>query len=374
VRLRTCIALELLFGAATLTSFGVGAVWGAGRLFDYVLVREGVAVAATAEVPAPAPLSRIAPARLEISALPPPRAELAPPPAPTLTVFGAPDDELLAPLRDAPLVKAKVNGGGTTLSLRLDFEGGARAAFKPEQVFSQSNPRREIAAYRLDRLLGLGRVAPAFARRFTVDELVAVLGPTGGQAVREQAISRGGVIAGELSWWIPTIVDAHIGGFPIVATDGIVTWRRLLKAGADRTALSDADRELVRQISDMVLFDFVTDNIDRWSGANAKASPDGRVLYYMDNTMSFSTNPGGHVRSYTYLKRVETFSRHVVDRLRALDADQLRAAMAAGPEEPLGALLTAEELGALLTRRDAALAYIDDLIAKHGEEAVLGFP
>ena len=37
------------------------------------------------------------------------------------------------------------------------------SAFKPEQTFPQSDPRREIAAYRIDRLLRINHVAPAKA-------------------------------------------------------------------------------------------------------------------------------------------------------------------------------------------------------------------
>ena len=47
----------------------------------------------------------------------------------------------------------KLNIGGSSLSIRLDFASGARAAFKPHQIWPQSKPRREIAAYRIDRYL-----------------------------------------------------------------------------------------------------------------------------------------------------------------------------------------------------------------------------
>ena len=65
---------------------------------------------------------------------------------------GRPAAGELAAHTGAPGVK--LNHGGTSLSLRIDFAGGARAAFKPEQTHPQSDPRRrEIAAYRIDRLL-----------------------------------------------------------------------------------------------------------------------------------------------------------------------------------------------------------------------------
>jgi hypothetical protein len=88
--------------------------------------------------------------------------------------------------------------------------------------------------------------------------------------------------------------------------------------------------------------------------------------------LAFGKNRRGHDKSHRYLQRVQTFSRRLVARLRALDEAQLRAALAdAGPFERL---LTDEEIAAVLGRRDRALAYVDGLIATHGEAKVLAFP
>jgi hypothetical protein len=392
VRLRTCVLLELMVGASTLTGVGFGAVFGVGELRHYVALRESTAVAATArsavlpaEPPAPPvatepPSAPVAvpepPAAVATTEVAPPAVAAAEPAAPPITnVFGIADEELLAPVRTGTVTKVKLNRGGTSLSLRLDFDTGGRAAFKPEQVFAHSNPRKEIAAYRLDRLLGLGRVPPAEARRFAVDELKSALDPSMRGTLTERlahdAVDRDGTITGEVSWWVPVLTDARIREFRIDETDGIVSWRRLLRAGA---TLPERDRGMVTQIADMVLFDFLIDNLDRWSGSNTKASPDGKTLYFMDNTMSFSVNREGHEKSKQYLRRCQTFSRRLVARLRVLDETQIREALAPVADGPLASLLTGNEIAALLGRRDAALAYIDDLIGQHGEATILAFP
>jgi len=123
----------------------------------------------------------------------------------------------------------------------------------------------------------------------------------------------------------------------------------------------------------MTLYDFVIDNTDRWTGNNAKVSEDGVVLYFMDNTLSFSRSKSGSHKSHLYLERVQTFSRRLVARLRSLDVAEVRAVLApdAAPFDPL---LTDTEIEGLMGRRDAALSYIDGLIALHGEAAVLVFP
>lgn len=375
MRLGACIALEALTAIAVLG----GAAYGARSIAAEL--REPAAPSTPAAPRAPAAPSIAmdpgpAPAPVEpppIAPTPPPPVEPAPPPDVTAgwSFAGQPDAALLAPLRDGTPKRIKVNRGGTSLSLRIELDNGARAAFKPDQIHGHSNPRREVAAYRVDRLLGIGRVPPAIPVEYSLQTIVnAVDPPAARPQVREEMIQRGGVVRGELSWWIPVIADAYIDGARIDETDGIVAWRRWLKAGAtippDRVALC-------QQLSALALFDFLIDNVDRWTGNNAKVSEDGSVLYFMDNTMAFGKNPRGHLKSWNYLQRAQTFSRSLVERVRALDEAQLRAVLTPDAA-PFDALLTDEEIAALLGRRDRALTYIDGLISKHGEAKVLAFP
>ena len=227
--------------------------------------------------------------------------------------------------------------------------------------------------YRIDRLLGIGRVPPAIAVSYPLDALVAAVDRNDGVArtrLREQTIPRGGRLRGELSWWIPVLADGMIDRVRIDSTDGIIVWRRWLKAGA---TIPPARVELCRQLSTMALFDFVIDNTDRWTGNNAKMSEDGTVLYFMDNTLAFGKNPAGHHKTLLYLQRAQTFSRRLVARLRALDRAQLVAVLSTDTGG-FDALLTDAEIDAVLGRRDRALAYVDGLIATHGEAKVLAFP
>src|SRR5205085_2843555 len=145
--------------------------------------------------------------------------------AATGTVFDAPDDELLAPLGATPVAHVKLNHGGTSLSLRLEFASGARAAFKPEQTYIQSDPRREIAAYRIDRLLGIGHVAPAKAYEVEIGDLVDGVDPefrgyTVGR-IRDAAVLHGTKVRGELSWWIPEIRDLKIDKWRVDEPEGM---------------------------------------------------------------------------------------------------------------------------------------------------------
>ena len=116
---------------------------------------------------------------------------------------------------------------------------------------------------------------------------------------------------------------AKVGGFPIDSVDGIVTWTRYLTVGRP---IAHVDGAIAAQISNLVLFDFFIDNVDRWSGGNVRMSEDGRVLYFMDNTASFGTGRPGSGRTRAYLRKVQKFSRTMVRSLRDLDEAQVRAA------------------------------------------------
>lgn len=361
MRLATCIALELAVAAGA-----VGGVWlGVSRVAHVALHGQVAAAATTADpdVTLPALVEPLAPARLPIA-------------APFVaTVFGAPDDDLLAPLGASPLARAKLNHGGTSLSLRLEFASGARAAFKPQQVHPQSDPRREIAAYRIDRMLGIGHVAPAKSIALPVDELVGAIDPEGRPYTQarlaEEATIRDGLLRGVVSWWIPEIIDLKFHGAKLDEADGMAAWVALLQHGAK---IPEADRGLVAQLSACVLFDVLIDNADRWSGSNTKGAPDGKTLYFMDNTLSFQPFTVGHESNVGVLHKIEVFSRSLVGKVRALSYASLVATLAGSDPGGLAPLLTPLEIRAILARRDNAVRYIDMLIEQFGADAILALP
>ena len=378
MRLRSCVAIELAVGSVVAAACAGAAMWGLSELrsldsrearADATPVAGAVAAAGTSatrpepdeEVPDAAPRDEASDAG---SAADQP---------PWMGSFGGkPDHLLLAPLREPAIAGVRLNRGGTSISLRIDFENGARAACKPSQIHIHSQPRREVAAYRINRLLGLQSVPPAVGRRFRFSDIVDHLESVTHRrrVIAEGSPEKDGTVLAELSWWIPVLEEARIQGFTIDSTDGVVTWKRYLAQGR---AVPDDVAGIVSQVSQLVLFDFVINNADRWSGGNVKASEDGRVLYFMDNTMSFGDDDNGFGKTRTYFERAQKFSRRMVERLRALDADGLRAALTTDIE-PFDYLLTDVEQKSVLARRDYALRYIDRLIERHGEEAVLVFP
>jgi hypothetical protein len=281
---------------------------------------------------------------------------------------------LLEPVAASPLTRVKLNHGGTSLSLRLEFASGARAAFKPQQIHPQSDPRREIAAYRIDRLLGIGHVPPAKSAAFALDDVIAAVEPAGrayaASRITEEAIARHGKLHGEVSWWIPEIKLVRIAGHGIEEPEGQAAWSAYLQAGAE---MPDELRPMLAQIATAILFDLLIDNSDRWSGNNTQGSLDNRILYLMDNTLSFSTFTLGHTTNLSKLYKIQVFPRALVGRLRGLTPEMVEAALGA-EDELLGPLLTRAEIRAMIARRDHFLEYIDRLIAELGDSAVLALP
>jgi hypothetical protein len=360
VRLVGYVLLELAVGASLLAGAGLGVVVGTRELAE--LVRPAHA----SEAPSP----------------PRHHVEYAPVPAPeSLGVggtrgyfLGVKDEILLAPLLEGKLTRVKFNRGGSSVSLRLDFEGGGRAAFKPDQTNLQSIPRREIAAYRVSRLLGLESVSPAVGRGFKLSELIEKLDAgsrdTAARIASEAVVDAEGMVIGELSWWIPVITDAAIDGVRIDSVEGVTAWRQYLAAGA---AEPYSGRHLLPQISNMVVFDYLINNPDRFSGSNSKSSPDGRTLFFMDNTLSFGPVREGSTKVRLYLEKVQKFSRGLARRVRALDEEAVREAMTRDTG-PYPRLLSDEEIEGVMFRRDALLAYWSELEAAHGTTQVFVYP
>ncbi|HET9622655.1 MAG TPA: hypothetical protein VFP84_14885 [Kofleriaceae bacterium] len=362
MRLSMCIALELVAAASVAAGAWLVVTRAPELAHTYIKAHEAEAATATG-------LPRRGAALVPLE-----RSQLAVVPPPVDTVFGVPDADLLAPIASAPLVKAKLNHGGTSLSMRLDFASGARAAFKPQQVHPQSDPRREIAAYRIDRMLGIGHVAPCKSAGFEVDALVAAFEPgKRGQAaarIEDEALPRHGKLYGEVQWWIPDIKLLQLDGQNIDEPEGQAIWSDDLQVGA---RVPPDHAPIVAQIATVILFDLLIDNSDRWSGNNTQGSLDGRTLYFMDNTLAFSLFTLGHASNLSKLNKIQVFPRKLVGKLRQLTIESI--AEAVGPDdELLGPLLTPGEIRAMIARRDHVLEYIDRLIAEFGENAVLALP
>jgi hypothetical protein len=285
------------------------------------------------------------------------------------TFLGMQDDVLIGRLRRQPIARMRLNHGGSSLSFRVEFADGSRAAFKPAQTHLQTIPRKEVAAYRLNRLLGLSAVAPAAPRMVSREEIFGHLhGDTVPLLPRirsETIFDPRGYTAGVMMYWIPVIKDSGLD-----TTEGIAQSVQWLTAGQ---AIPPAKHGLAAQLSDMIVFDFLTANPDRYSGGNMMTNEDGSRLYFMDNTLSFFIEPEGNERTWTALRRAQRFSRQLYEALGRITEPVLTQIMAEASEGEYE-ILTKPEIRAVVSRRDALRRYIDGLMASRGAQETLYFP
>jgi hypothetical protein len=285
------------------------------------------------------------------------------------TFLGMSDELLLERVRRQPIVRFKLNHGGSSLSFRVEFADGSRAAWKPTQTNTQTIPRKEIAAYRLNRLLGLNAVPPAAPRAVSRDELFQHLHPESLEALprikAETVFGANGQTIGTASYWIPVIKDSGLDT-PEGRQVGQIWLTQGQPIPPDRVAMA-------AQLSDLIVFDFLTANPDRYSGGNMKMSPDGGQLFYMDNTMSFFVDPNGIPRNRDALEKTQRFSRALYQALGRVTQPTLEKALT----EEIGApfeILTPAEIAAVVSRREAVHQHVAALIAAFGERKVLAFP
>lgn len=320
------------------------------------------------------------------------------------------DPRYLPPMRtlqpDVDLDAIKYLGGGSTIVLRFLKDKTTIAAFKPRQTRLQSDPRAEIAAWRLCPLVRCGFDVPynepVRLEWKAFDGLYARLSSEKQRAYRDANFSdlkatrdEAGVswVEGTMKAWVPDFTEYPIEISQIwrpwmqqsnplepmmegLAVDAIDPIRKLHPSG-DRLVKelrrhmgSMPRRELARQLSNLIAYDFLINNWDRFSGAkefwgvNCQFAH-GRFVS-IDNGASFSRTPNEKVERQ--LERVQRFSRQFVAAVRALDHDTTLARLF-----PDASDYERERFATFWSQRERLLAHIDALIAEHGEEAVLAF-
>jgi hypothetical protein len=273
------------------------------------------------------------------------------------TFGGLPEDRILDAIRTGRIV-GRQNVGSTSVNFHLRLAGDIDAAWKPRTSTHGETYRAEIAAYRLNRMLGLSRVPPAVSR--SVPRSALHLAPTSPVIAERDLTVRGAAI-----YWVPVLRDSLID-----RPREIERWSSWLRQGREVPADQRARAE---EISTLLVFDFLTGNWDRWSGANVPMDAAGHLIY-RDNNGAFE-EPfvlGLMQNGMAWLRRSQRFSASVIARARALTDASIREEMALDGD-PAHPPLTEAQRRSLLRRRDALLVYIDGLIRRHGEAAVLAF-
>lgn len=369
-----------MLSALALLALGCGAA--PQRAVQRATLAESAAIAAAlAPIPAPAPLALVATvtpdgasgADLPVSAAPEPERFL-----------DHDDLPILEALSTQEIVRVERGSGGRSLSFRATLADGTHAYFKPEQSFNGMSWYAEIAAYHLDRELGLGRVPPVVGRRIAWSELRPAA--RGDARVGELAVGDDGTLRGALLWWVPERLVPlpldenwerwlRIEGEP----DTITPFQRPNHYRDARAAGRAAPRSSetpepdvpgrAAELSDLIVFDYLAHNLDRWgtNNTNVRTVGTGGPLMFLDNAASFTLRRPRIGLMDTRLEHVQRFRRSTIDAVRELDIERFAARIEA---DPLAPALDRRQLENLEERRRHLLAYVDSLVEAHGEEAV----
>lgn len=296
-------------------------------------------------------------------------------------------------------------GGGRSISLKLVRAGKNVYAFKPAQVEWEDGWRSEIAAYRFceivrcnfeipwsatarvsredfEELYGMETLKQRnYAERFEDLNWVTEAGPDGVQ--REY-------LYGVIKDWVPSFTE-----WPIEYTHVWEPWLRastsvealdlpleraleplgLYKSGLyarriEAHASAATTRSIAAQLSDMLVFDYLTNNWDRFSrveeyyGVNTHFAH-GRFVS-IDNGACF------HLQSSTRVdarfEPVERFSRSLVVALQMLERSWLDPILF-----PNASVSELDRLDVFWTRHMDLLARVEELVESRGEADILFF-
>jgi hypothetical protein len=290
-----------------------------------------------------------------------------------------PSDDVLESLREQPVVRAKKGGGGRSLSFRVTLGDGTVAYFKTEQTFA-AHWYSEVASFHIDRMLGLRRVTPVAARKLPWSRLSRAAGTD--PRVSELRIGKDGSVRGALIAWIdgklvPAAlpdgweawlrVDEPKGATPFQRAGGWRSGKHKWAADVEPHAPDTPDRPA--ELSDLVLFDYMIGNLDRWGGnfTNVRTLGHGGPLVHLDNANGFHRRDGGRDLLDAQLTAVQRFRRSTVDAIRAFDPSELEKRL---EREPAGPILDREQLDALEVRRQRLLEHVDEMQHAHGAAAM----
>jgi len=314
-----------------------------------------------------------------------------PPPANYTTdnFFGErPDSPLREKLLNGRIQKVEKGKGGRSLGFKLMLDTGEKAYFKAHQTFSAANWFGEVASYHLDRMLGIGRVPMVVSRMFPWEALA----PAAGKDVRKaEIIVNGTMVQGALVAWVTGGLQplpyqpgwerwVRVNGWP---TSAISPYQRpsvwasqqamrnvpiSKDERARRRALRpEPDREdRASELSDLVVFDYLTRNQDRWGGENANVLIRGQhgPLVFLDNGASFEPGDPRPSLMEARIHALQRFRRRTIAAVRAFDIEKYRERLS---KEQIQPVLTEAQIAGLVARRQHLLEWVAENEKNFGE-------
>jgi hypothetical protein len=282
----------------------------------------------------------------------PPAAAPSGPPA--RTYLGRAEDDWLRQLAERPVVRVVQRFSSTLQVFRIDLGDGVEASFQPEIRHLETFWRRDVTSYHLARLLGIEhRVPPTVGRRVPVSAFRRI-----GRGV-PFVVDHQGMVAGSASAWVPELRRAHMH-----TPEAQRVWRRWMRTGYPIPASLN---ERARQVSQVLVFDYLAANYDRWNCCNI-ALDDRGDLVFRDNDAGWEP---GVIRRVGSPRGIGRVPRSLYEHLQRATPEALRASVETDPMAQRVRLVRHGAYEGYEGRRQALLRHLRELIARHGEGAVL---
>ena len=295
----------------------------------------------------------------------------------TTRFLGEPDWPMRLALASGEVAEIEKGRGGRSLAFKITLADGTQGYYKPEQSFSAAHWYGEVASYYLDRELGLGRAIPTIGRALPWQPLREVAGSD--PRVSEVTVQPDGTVRGAFIWWVPGGLDPVAPGtgwerwVRIAGALGVTPYQRPIgwsrgEPADDGPPATEPDvPERPAELSDMIVFDYLTTNVDRWGGSftNVRTRGAGGPLVYLDNGAGFTAGPTARIPLMdARLEALQRFRRSTVDAIRRLDVARLRERMAL---DPLAPVLSDRHFEQLEERRRHLLAHVGAMEARFGD-------
>lgn len=277
------------------------------------------------------------------------------PAAPTGRSFrGYDPDALMQEMATRPVQRVIERFSSSTMVFHMVLEGGLEIAFKPSIRGEGSWWRHEVLGYRLARLLGIdARVPPAIFRR--VPESVF-----GEFARGANLVAHDGYIEGAAIFWMPVLRRSGL-----TEPESRAQWADWMNAGF---AIPPERMRRASQIAALIAFDYLQANFDRWNSANVRMDENEDLVYRDNNRAWFEENLALMDRGG--IAHIDRIPGWMLPRIEAATPEALRAEVARDPytRRPY---LDRGEYRLYDQRRQELLRRIREMIAQHGEAAVL---
>lgn len=310
--------------------------------------------------------------------------------------LGTRDLETRISLATEPVRDIELGSGGRSVGFKITLADGTVGYYKPEQTFSAAHWYAEVASYYLDRALGIGRVPPTVGRRMEWAPLLEVA--KSHPRLDEVVVQSDGTVRGAFIGWVEGGLEPirpgrgwekwirQNGAIGLSPYQAPYRWRRDLRRYRCAKGIAEAcekvesrepdDRplagsppreELAAELSDMILFDYLTNNIDRWGShfTNVRTRGDHGPLVFLDNGAGFFHR---HINGLmeARLEMLERFRRSTVEAIRDIDLGDFEKRMAT---DPLAPVLDQHRLEGLRIRRERLLDHVDGVVERYGDDA-----